>query len=294
VPDPIELESPPSLGPLYARALALPLVPGGGDELPDREVRAERAELDPERVADYSRVCGFPLRDTVPATYPHVLAFPLQMRLMTERDFPFSVLGLVHIANRIEVSEPIPAGEELAISVRAEDLRPHRSGRQFDLVSEGRIDGRAVWRGRSNYLRRGGDGEKAAHDGAAGGGADDSGAGGKAEAPDATWRVPGDIGRRYAEVSGDRNPIHMHSLTARLLGQPRAIAHGMWTKARCLSSFDGRLPEAFAIEIEFRSPLRVPATVSFGSARLERGYGFEVASRDGERSHAAGSITWAE
>ena len=32
---------------------------------------------------------------------------------------------------------------------------------------------------------------------------------------DAQWRLPGDLGRRYAAVSGDRNPIHMHALPPR-------------------------------------------------------------------------------
>ena len=49
---------------------------GGGDELPERVAVERCAEFDPEQIADYSRVCGFGVRDTLPATYPHVLAFP--------------------------------------------------------------------------------------------------------------------------------------------------------------------------------------------------------------------------
>ena len=285
----VELSSSPSLGPLYGRALAMPLVPGGGDELPEREIAVDGVPLDPARVAAYSRVCGFSLRDAVPATYPHVLAFPLQMRLMTERSFPFSVLGLVHVANQIVVTRAIPASERLDFAVRAERLRPHRSGRQFDLVSEGRLEGEVVWRGRSNYLRRGGGGDGAPDETPPEGERALAAAG--ASASEALWRVPGDTGRRYAEVSGDRNPIHMHSLSARLFGQPAAIAHGMWTKARCLAAFDGRLPDAFAIEIEFGSPLRRPATVRFRSARSGDGFAFEVAGRDGEHRHAVGTLT---
>ena len=50
------------------------------------------------------------------------------------------------------------------------------------------------------------------------------------------WRLPGDLGRRYAAVSGDRNPIHLYALTAKAFGFPRQIAHGMWSKARCLAA----------------------------------------------------------
>ena len=82
----------------------------------------------------------------------------------------------------------------------------------------------------------------------------------------ATWQLPGDLGRRYGSVSGDLNPIHVHPLTARLFGFPSAIAHGMWTKARCLAALDGRLPDAFTVEVAFKRPILLPATVQFAEA----------------------------
>ncbi len=87
----------------------------------------------------------------------------------------------------------------------------------------------------------------------------------------AEWKLGGDLGRRYAGVSGDRNPIHMHSLTAKPLGFPAAIAHGMWTKARCLAALESRLPDAFAVEVRFRKPILLPARVEFASADGGRG-----------------------
>jgi len=81
----------------------------------------------------------------------------------------------------------------------------------------------------------------------------------------ARWRLPGDLGRRYAAVSGDRNPIHMHDVPAKLLGFPRTIAHGMWTKARCLAALESRLPRAYAVEARFRKPVLLPSTVTFGA-----------------------------
>ena len=53
-----------------------------------------------------------------------------------------------------------------------------------------------------------------------------------------------DVGRAYAEVSGDHNPIHTSRIGARLFGFPRPIAHGMWTQARCLAALPSRLPDA--------------------------------------------------
>jgi acyl dehydratase len=280
----VELDSAPSLTALYGRAVVAPVLPGGQAELPDRRLVLNGAEAREEHVEEYSRVCGFGLRTEVPGTYPHVLAFPLQMSLMTDRAFPFSVLGLVHVANRIEVLGPIAPGDRLDLSVWTEDLRPHRRGRQFDAVAEAFAGGSLAWRGRSTYLKQGG-GDP---DSAAKRETDDDAA--DRLAASAEWRIPGDVGRRYAAVSGDRNPIHMHSVPARLFGFPGKIAHGMWTKARCLAAFAGRVPPAYAIEVEFRSPLLIPGRARLRSGQSDGGWAFRVEGTDGERVHMAGSI----
>ena len=285
-PETTELSSAPSLTRLYAQAVVAPIIPGGDSELPDRTIVLKDAQVDADRVASYARVCGFGVRSSVPGTYPHILAFPLHLCLMTDRSFPFSVLGLVHIANRIDVLAPIPVGASLDFSVRAEDLRPHRRGRQFDLITEARLEGDAVWNARTTYLHR--------ESGDRGGTEPERESQDPADADleiTGEWKVPGDTGRRYAEVSGDRNPIHMHPLSARLFGFPSAIAHGMWTKARCLAAFDGRVGDTYTIDVEFKAPLRIPGRARFLSGRRGDAWRFRVESPDGEHKHLLGSIT---
>jgi len=282
-----ELSSAPSLKLLYPKALggaALPLVrklPGVGDaaeELPDEELVLRGAEVDAERLAEYCRVCTFQTGELVPATYPHLLAFPLSMQLMTDSSFPFPVMGLVHIENRIELLRPIRASERLDLRVRTADLRPHDRGRQFDVVAEAQLDGAPAWRSTSTYLRRGG------------GGGSSKGDGERAQPPrpDTQLTVPGDIGRRYAAVSGDRNPIHLHPLSARLFGMPKPIAHGMWLKARCLALLEGSLPEgAYSVEASFKLPLPIPGKVSFASDDGR----FSVHDEKNEKPHLSGMIS---
>ncbi len=240
-------------------------------ELPDREL-TRSVEVDRAHLAAYDRVCGFRLRDELPATYPHVLAFPLVMELLTG-PFPFSPLGLVHVANRIEQLRPLRADEPLDLRVWAADLRDHERGRQFDVLGEASVEGDVVWRDTSTYLHR---------ESSGGGGASP-----RAEPPrpSAIWRVPGDSGRRYAAVSGDNNPIHLSGLTAKALGQPGAIAHGMWTKARCLAALEGMLPEAYAVDVRFKLPLRIPGRAAFSTADGR----FEVWA--GDKPHLEGTIS---
>lgn len=307
------LNSSPSVLPLYARAAVsmipgaslLPFVPGGGKEIPDVDLRLAGVRPDRDKVAAYAKVCGFSLRDELPATYPHVLAFPLHMAAMADGSFPFGAVGLVHIENRIVQHRPIKLGEELEIRVKTTKLEPHRSGRAFSFVSEAFVGGELVWEDVSRILRRGGasggapatttpQGEqgRAAGDSPAGGPSGGSGPSGESgpSQVNAEWRLGDDLGRRYAAVSGDRNPIHMHSLTAKPLGFPKAIAHGMWTKARCLAALEGRLPDAFVVEVRFRKPILLPATVSFASVQHGAEIDFEVKDARKDIPHLGGRM----
>jgi hypothetical protein len=284
-----ELSSTPSLTALYAKAMAgagasLPVVrslPGlrsHANGLPDTELVLSGVEIDRERLADYCRVCTFEIGDTLPVTYPHVLAFPLHMQLMSDGAFPFPMIGLVHIANRIEMRRPIGARAQLTFRVRTSDLRPHERGRQFDVLAEASSGGEVVWTSASTYLRR-----------ESGGGSGGSSSKERSDPPkpEATFAVPDDIGRRYAAVSGDRNPIHLHSLSARLFGMPRAIAHGMWTKARCLALLQGSLPEAYTVDVSFKLPVLLPARVAFSTAP---GGAFALHDAKSGKPHLSGTV----
>jgi acyl dehydratase len=247
-------------------ASRLPFVPGGGadGEIPSLTLALGNVAVDRDRLAAYDRVCGFSLRDTLPPTYPHMLAFPLHLALMTDSSFPFGAIGLVHIANRITQRRPISADERFALRVWATQLEPHPRGRKFDVCAEATVGNEVVWESVSTNLKRGGGSGGSEKDRATGPSGEDAAAG---ELPStATWKLPGDLGRRYGSVSGDLNPIHIHPLTARLFGFPTAIAHGMWTKARCLAALESQLPDAFTVEVSFKKPILLPATVQFASA----------------------------
>jgi acyl dehydratase len=226
------------------------------DAVPDTQLWRQGVEIDRRHLTAYDRVCGFTLSDTLPPTYPHVLAFPLAIELMAARSFPFGVLGLVHVGNAIEQLRPLRADEPLDLLVWSERLADHPRGRTIDLMAEASVEGEPAWRDRSTYLHREQSGPKDASKDRA-----------EPPAANAIWDVPGDTGRRYASVSGDRNPIHMHGLSARLFGQPGAIAHGMWSKARCLAALEGHLPAAFNVEVSFKLPVRLPAKLAFSSSQ---------------------------
>lgn len=253
----IEISEAPNVTRLLARA-AVPRR-RRATTLPETTLIQRDIAIDRDHLAAYDAVCGFRVRDTLPWTYPHILGFGLSVQLMTRPDFPFALPGMVHIANRITQHRELTADDVLTVEVSATDLRPHGKGRQFGIVTTTTVDGATAWTGASTYLRRG-----------------DHGTGSPEEIPEhhnaatqlpttGVWNVARDTGRRYAAVSGDRNPIHLSPVTARLFGFPRAIAHGMWSKANCLAALEDRLPLTGTVGVRFAKPIMLPSRVDFAA-----------------------------
>lgn len=286
-----------------------------GTTLPDTELLLRGVTVDRAKLAEYARVCGFTVTDTLPVTYPHVLAFPLALALMTTPGFPLPAAGLVHVANRIVAHRPLDAAAALDLSVRAERLRAHPRGQQVDLVTVASVGGAEVWREVSTYLHRSRSAE-ARPGGSAPAGApavadrpaavdeprppagSDTGEAasdqprGEPPEPTAVWRVDASVGSAYAAVSGDHNPIHTSRLAARAFGFRRRIAHGMWTKARCLAHLAPKLPAAYTVEVRFHAPVLLPATVGFSATPDQDAWRFALHSVPSGRPHLAGTVAW--
>jgi acyl dehydratase len=280
--EPTVLDAAPNLPALFARAALT--ARGRGGELPETRLARRGVAVDPVEVAAYARVCRFPVADALPVTYPHVLAFPLQVALMADRAFPLALPGLVHVRNRVEQLRPIALGEALDLEVRAERFARHPRGATVDLCASVSAGGTEVWRSRSTYLARG----AAAPEGAPE--ADVVVEVGDLAPGSISWRVPDDAGRRYAKVSGDVNPIHLSGLTAKAFGFKRAIAHGMWVKARALAALSGRLPGALTVDVGFRKPLFLPSTVTLATAPRDGGWELEVRNAAGGQEHLRGTV----
>ncbi|MDY7530703.1 MaoC/PaaZ C-terminal domain-containing protein [Pseudomonas sp. Bout1] len=245
------LGSTPFLPPLYWRAALKRKITG--TTLPEHGLRC-RVSVNPKEVAAYRKVCGFAESPVLPATYPHILAFGLQMQLLTSKEFPFPLLGLIHLSNRIRILRPLGGVSDLMVGVYAQNLQPHAKGATFDIVTTVEDSLGPLWEAESRMLCRGVKLEGVAVDNTL------QAATGVSEL--ARWKAPADIGSRYARVSGDYNPIHLSAMTAKLFGFPQAIAHGLWNKAHTLAALSEHLPAAnLQIDVEFKKPVRLPGEV---------------------------------
>lgn len=258
--------------------------PKGKPELPKLSSAMQDVRVDAANLAGYNRVCGFEPRDTLPITYPQVMVSALHMHLMSKPEFPLPMLGLVHVRNHIEQTRLLRADEAFGVNVAIGESRDVRAGLEFDLLTEFSADGAVVWKAVTTILFRV-PGPK--------------GQGGKPPAAPApqlsqyqSFDAPADIGRQYAKVSGDYNPIHMSALSAKLFGFPRAIAHGMWTLARVAalveSELAGKAPST--LDVQFKQPLLLPGKIA---AKYQTGAGgieFAVLARGSDKVHLTGSL----
>ena len=255
----------------------LPGVRKSGTTLPDVVVQS-RTAVERDHVERYAAVCGFPVRDTAPLPYLHLLAFPLHMALIADPAFPYPAIGTVHLENAITQHRPVAVGEPVALSARASKLRSHAKGKVYDVEVEVTANGEPVWQSTSTYLRIG-EGDRAADPGRTFSAVPSGGI---------PWRLPADLGRRYAAVSGDRNPIHLYPVTAKAFGFKRQIAHGMWSKARCVAALENRLPDAVTVEAAFKKPILLPGTVGFGHEPTVDGQAFALTSPKDGAPHLVG------
>ena len=265
------LDTPPALPGLFMQAALRRKVTGS--RLPEQGLRCW-VSVDPDKVSAFRKVCGFVTSSLLPPTYPHVLAFPLQMKLLTDKDFPFPLLGLVHLANRVSIRRPLGGVIKAQVSVRVDHLKPHAKGATFSLITQIEDALGLLWEEHSTMLCRGvqleGEIESSFEPAP------------MAMSELATWYAPADIGRQYAKVSGDYNPIHLSDASAKLFGFPTAIAHGLWIESRTLAALDDHLPDSNVdITVEFQKPVRLPSEVTLSASAAGSHGQLKVQGKDG-------------
>lgn len=258
--------------------------PGKDLRVPSLSVQVAAVQADARRLASYREICGFEPGADLPITFPQVQAAPLHMWLMLRPQFPLPLMGLVHLRNRFEVLAPMPVDGSYEVGASLGDGRRTHQGLEVDLLTEYRNnDNELVYRAVMTVLHRmksEGRPQRAKPADVAGGVAEYR-----------SFEVPADMGRRYAPIGGDFNPIHLYALTAKAFGFPRAIAHGMWSLARATALVEqARGQAARSLSVQFRQPLLLPAMVSLKFSAGDSGYDFALLSRSSDKTHFVGNL----
>ncbi len=283
MPTPHTVSRPPAPWRLMLRALVPRRRPPGIDGLP--ELLVEEQSIPQARLNDYLEVCGFPKTEHVPLSYLFVAGFMPQVLLVTDARFPLKALGMVHIGNRFELLQPIRTGSSLTVKTRAVEIETVAKGRQVTVETMFFQGGVEAARSTSvNFARGGGHGRPSETKAAA--------------APEdlepIQWQLEPTIGKRYARVSGDYNPIHLYGWSARLLGFRRPIAHGMYLVGRALADIERSRQESGEtdllrrLDVRFKTPTFLPSRSKLYLRREAERYYFELWNQAEDRPHVVG------
>lgn len=272
----LDLPAPPALPGLFLRAALRRGI--RGKALPERGLRSE-VTVDPKHLERYRQVCGFRDDGLLPPTYPHILAFPLQMALLTDKRFP-------------SAARPGPPGEPHRRAARARRPRPvHRerrggkpaTARQGRHLQHRHPPGRPAWpalgrRQQGALPRRQGARRNSAESraGAAAAGADRQLEGARRHRPalcPCRRRLQPD-----PPVGAQRQAVRLS----------RAIAHGLWNKARSLAALGERLPASgYRVEVRFQKPVLLPASLTLLASAAAADGQFSLRGKD-DLPHMAG------
>jgi len=196
-------------------------------------------------------------RQQVPLTYFYLLAQRAQVALMLDRRFPHAVPGLIHIRNRMRLHAPYQLACPLEIQVSVSSGPRSADAGSIDFNVEMTQSGQRIMTCVSAYRvpgmpRRSASGETRPE-----------------SLPESfvreSWSFDPSLGRRYAMLSRDFNPIHLSSLLARAFGCKRAIAHGMYAIGRAAARIERHTGKPLIeIAARFRRPIPLPSLASFG------------------------------
>ncbi len=200
--------------------------------------------------------------------FPQLLGLSQHISALSHANSPFSLIGLVHVGNEIRQYQPL-RNEDLCLQCYFNNITPHQYGVQVEVnikVSQG---GKHCQTVSSTYLYRLPS-------------VDILNTRTKSDSAVALATLtplpehsqlqfkPG-VGRRYARISGDYNPIHLAKWSARLAGFKDVMAHGTHVLAMALSKLNHnwQLPvEPVAITSQFNRPVLLPSTVTLNTSLL--------------------------
>ncbi|MEZ5008355.1 MAG: MaoC/PaaZ C-terminal domain-containing protein [Chitinophagales bacterium] len=278
-----EITSSPLAIQQYLKTL-FPKKGGKGKGLPTLILKKENVSIDKAKAKQYAQVCGFKSNnDFVPSIYPHIIAFSLHMELLLDKNFPFQIVGMVHINNTITQYKPIPYDANLTLEVYFDEMKEHAKGKIIPIITKFYHYGELVWESRSENLKitkksdsKGKKSSEAALEG-----------------EQEKWSLDTYAGLRYAKVAGDINPIHLFPITAKAFGFKRHIIHGMWTKARAVAALQEQIGnKAFKVHVDFKLPIFLPAKITFTHKTSKQGIDFEVRDNKNEKPHVKGEVTF--
>lgn len=255
------LAKQPSLLSLYTRALFKRA--SGPIKTPNIPTLVINTKCNQNQLKQYKNLCDDTTsQTTLPPLYPQVLAFRLHLELLLNKQLPFPVMGLVHRNNRADYLSPISPNDLLTIKVGLDQYDENNKGINCTLLTQVYVEEELKWQATSTYFyrkrktiaknhRTSKNSKILKHSGDI-----------------KTWSLPANLGRQYAKITGDLNPIHLYALSAKLFGFKQTIIHGMCMAAKATAQAQPvNLTFPNQVYIEFNKPVYLPDEIVFAQSK---------------------------
>jgi len=258
----------------------------GMEKLPETEALWPSASEIPEKIQAYREACGFGNDGKLPLLYPHVFTSAMHIHMIADKEFPMSALGAVHARNHIIQRRLIAEDEKVDLVCSLGEARILKPGLEVDVTTKVIASDTCVWESISSYLFRGNKfgpvgtvSPLSAFDELA------------VPTIKAQWHVPPDMGRRYAKITGDYNPIHISKVLAKLFGFKRDIIHGMWALAKCLAHLqDLDCEKSLRLDVAFKGPVFMDSDCFMKGHEIPGGYRFDLYCGNNPRPSITGKV----
>ena len=241
----------------------------------------------PSRALYHGLRAAWQLQDygVLPPVFPAVATFMTHLRHLSNSKFPFQAMGTVHIRTVIEQKKAVKLDDPVGYRCWVEGHRDVDRGVEFDMVTEAIVGNEVVSKTTLTMFRRS---TVRRRDGVR----PPSPVHNHVGAQEASWEVYPSTARSYARLSGDINPIHLSSITAKLLGFKGMMLHGMWTVGRaCAMHPVQMMAENIKFESELKLPVFLPSTVRYRWWEEEGVLQMRVLEKNGLKPHMIGRLT---
>jgi len=252
-----------------------------------QEVRWSDAQLTQSKVDQFPEVCGIEKSTTIPALFPFSVLYPINLRLLIQKQVNIPVLKMLTIRNSTLCLREIQAGERLDVVSRIAGQRYVSKGLEFYIHSWLETGKERVWENRSTLF------VPMNH-----------------QQPDPNYTPPKLVpipgaqaieswylratGRlRFAWIMGDSNGIHYSPWWARLFRFHRDFAQPIRIASKCVDLL-AHQPEKFPYQIDlmFKGPVYYERELTMKGAVIDSNHRFDLYCQGNDRPCICGELSY--
>lgn len=241
----------------------------------------EAVSIDQNALENYIDFMGFD--NNQPLTYLYILAQRAQLASMLQPLFTIAIPGLIHVENELEKTGSVDFNAPFDLQVKGR-VDYKKTGSLIPIFEVDFMQsGKRVARCKSVYLakRKQKKSSKKQNEVV------------HSMKPDfqECWALSADMGKKYARVSGDQNPIHTSTFFARLMGLKQPIVHGWYMVSRLCEQIERlKQEEVESIQVQFKNPVYLPSTSTFEFSEKNNNISFSISNCKSEKLCMMGEV----